>query len=144
MSSALAGAGPGLVAAVLTAVLLCGCAVDDGSADTQTDAPTDAPTDTPLQTGPRASTAAPEAVPDQAAPYQAPPVPDLPVCTYDDLPTRFSDPEHWATTLLDTAVMLSPDYHPDDLVPVGAAGGEGWGEVRALEIGRASCRERVF
>lgn len=75
----------------------------------------------------------PTAVPD-AERDPEPVAPGLPVCTYDDLPTRFAAPGDWPRTLLDTQFALSQDYHPDDLVPVGAAGVEGWGEIRALVV----------
>lgn len=65
---------------------------------------------------------------------EAPSGPELPVCSYDDRPTRYPDLAQWATTLLDPALMLSADYRPDDLVQVASAGVDGWGEVRALMV----------
>jgi D-alanyl-D-alanine carboxypeptidase len=60
--------------------------------------------------------------------------PDLPPCTYDDLPATDADLEDWATTLVDTAFALPKGYRPTDLVPVGEAGIGGAGSVRALVI----------
>lgn len=72
-------------------------------------------------------------VPD-VAPDPLPAAPALPVCAYDDVPTRFAALSDWSVTLLDTSFTLGPDYRPDDLVPVGTAGVEGWGEIRALVV----------
>lgn len=69
-----------------------------------------------------------------ASPDPVPAAPALPVCAYDDVPTRFAAPSDWPVTLLDTTFTLGPDYRPDDLVPVGTAGVEGWGEIRALVV----------
>ena len=60
--------------------------------------------------------------------------PEVPVCTYEDRPTRYADLTQWAMTLLDPALMLGADYRPDDLVQVASAGVDGWGEVRALMV----------
>ena len=103
------------------------------TADAVAPTPTPTPTLTPARTGAvggatRAGLAA------VAGAEHFPATPPLPVCTYDDLPTRFAGLGDWPLTLLDTALTLSPDYYPDDLVPVGTAGVEGWGEIRAFVV----------
>ena len=93
-------------------------------------------TGAPATTSAPATTTGTPAAPDVARdPAPAPPtLPALPACTYGDLPTRFAELSDWPTTLLDTSLALSTQYHPEDLVPVGAAGGQGWGEIRALVV----------
>lgn len=126
------------VAGVLVAGLLAGCGSSDeaapgtgsavGGAHARSGAAADAASGADASV-PLGSPVAPEAVPD-AVPAPA----ELPACAYADLPTRRGELADWSTTMLDTAVMLGADYYPDDLVPVGTSGVEGWGEVRAVMI----------
>jgi D-alanyl-D-alanine carboxypeptidase len=59
---------------------------------------------------------------------------DLPPCRYDDVLTRYTAPEDWARTLVDTIYRVDDGYLPPDLRPVGDAGVGGYGSVRAFVI----------
>ena len=111
-------------------------AVHPGEVITTTPA-TAVPTGVPTTAPPAVPTSVPIAVPTAvppAAPAPVRTVPELPACSYDDVPTRFAELSDWSITLLDTALVLSPAYRPDDLVPLHTAGVEGWGEIRALAV----------
>ena len=58
----------------------------------------------------------------------------LPPCIHADRPAARAGLGDWATTIVDTAFALPDRYRPPDLVPVGRAGIDGWGVVRALVI----------
>ena len=57
-----------------------------------------------------------------------------PPCAVGDEPTPARDPGDWASTILDTTLMLPESYVPTGLVPVTDAGIEGRGKVRELVI----------
>ena len=57
-----------------------------------------------------------------------------PPCAFGDEPTPARDPGDWASTILDTTLMLPESYVPTGLVPVTDAGIEGRGKVRELVI----------
>jgi zinc D-Ala-D-Ala carboxypeptidase len=59
---------------------------------------------------------------------------DPPPCAYGDDPTANAKPDDWASTILDTTLMLPEAYAPDDLVPVTEAGIRGRGKVRELVV----------
>ena len=121
--------GPDALAALVERAGVTEPATVDAAADVSADGP-----DQP-GAGAAGTSRTPDAQDATDAPRDpAPDVPGLPVCTYDDLPTRFAELSDWPVTLLDTAFALSPTYRPDDLVPVGAAGVQGWGEIRAVVV----------
>lgn len=60
--------------------------------------------------------------------------PAIPRCRYGDEPAAHVAYKDWATTLVDTAFSLPPDYEPPDLVPVSQAGLPGTGLVRGVVI----------
>ena len=59
---------------------------------------------------------------------------DPPTCAYGDEPTGNEGADDWASTILDTTLMLPEAYVPDDLVAVTEAGITGRGKVRELVI----------
>jgi D-alanyl-D-alanine carboxypeptidase len=61
-----------------------------------------------------------------------PPAPDLPGCSYEDIPTKHHSVKDWRITLVDPLYALPKEYAPADLVPVAQAGLSGRGEVRAV------------
>ena len=61
-------------------------------------------------------------------------LPPLPVCSYQDIPTRYTGYGDWQRTLLDTSFMLPSSYAPGDLVSTSAAGLNGGYSVRSLVI----------
>jgi D-alanyl-D-alanine carboxypeptidase len=74
------------------------------------------------------------ATPAAAAPAALGGAPTAPPCAFGDEPTADRDPDGWASTILDTTLMLPETYVPTGLVPVTEAGIEGRGKVRELVI----------
>lgn len=61
---------------------------------------------------------------------RAPATGPLPECRYADAPTRFTDPDDWRISLLDTIQRLPVRYRPPQLVPTARAGIHGGDQVR--------------
>ncbi len=72
--------------------------------------------------------------PTPTAVAEAPAAADPPACAYGDEPTANEGADDWASTILDTTLMLPETYAPDDLVPVTEAGITGRVKVRELVV----------
>jgi D-alanyl-D-alanine carboxypeptidase len=90
----------------------------------------------PITADPEGGVAALTSAPDVPSPSDRGPRADadLPACAYGDEPAPDQGPDDWASTILDTTLMLPAAYAPTGLVPVTDAGIEGRGKVRSLVI----------
>ena len=90
----------------------------------------------PATADPTGDVAALTSAPTTPSPSAAAPVAgdERPACAYGDVPSPHQDAADWASTILDTTLMLSEDYVPTGLVPVTDAGIDGRGKVRELVI----------